>query len=107
MDIEFKINKFNVGFSYRYYSKMQNIDNALQDIEVLTGGIQFIDDIKGVQYWKTHNGFHIFDARISYKFKKSQKLSLVCNNIFNIDYSLRPLKSVSPRTIALQYVLTF
>ncbi len=107
VDIEFKINKFNVGFSYRYYSKMQNIDNALQDIEVLTGGIQFIDDIKGVQYWKTHNGFHIFDARISYKFKKSQKLSLVCNNIFNIDYSLRPLKIESPRTIALQYVLTF
>jgi len=107
VDIEFKINKFNVGFSYRYYSKMQNIDNALQDIEVLTGGIQFIDDIKGVQYWKTHNGFHIFDARISYKFKKSQKLSLVCNNIFNIDYSLRPLKIESPRTTALQYVLTF
>ena len=111
-DIEFKIYKFNIGVSYRYYSKMQNIDKALEEIEELTavdndGPVQFLDDIKGVNYWKTHNGFNIFDARVSYHFNKKMKLSLVCNNIFNVDYSLRPLKIESPRTTALQYVLTF
>ncbi len=111
-DIEFKIYKFNVGVSYRYYSKMQNIDKALEDIETLTASdndapVQFLDDIKATHYWKTHNGFNIFDARISYRVNEKMKLSIVCNNIFNIDYSLRPLKIESPRTTALQYVLTF
>ncbi len=106
-DLEFKIKKFNLGFSYRYYSKMQNIDKALEDIETLTSAVPFIDDIKGVQYWKTHYYSVIFDARVSYRFNKKMKLSLVCNNVFNVDYSLRPLKIESPRTTALQYVLTF
>ena len=38
---------------------------------------------------------------------KKQKLSVVCNNIFNSMYSLRPLKIESPRNTAIQYVLTF
>ncbi|HLC83105.1 MAG TPA: TonB-dependent receptor [Bacteroidia bacterium] len=106
-DLEFKIKKFNIGFSYRYYSKMQNIDKALEDIETLTAGVTFVDDIKGVHYWKSHYYSVIFDARISYRFNKKMRLSLVCNNIFNVDYSLRPLKIESPRTTALQYVLSF
>ena len=106
-DLEFKIKKFNIGVSYRYYSKMQNIDKALEDIETLTSSVTFIDDIKGVRYWKYHYYSVIFDARVSYRFNKKMRLSLVCNNVFNVDYSLRPLKIESPRTTALQYVLTF
>ncbi|CAN5537204.1 hypothetical protein BH10BAC1_BH10BAC1_01130 [soil metagenome] len=111
-DIEFKIYKFNVGFSYRYYSKMQNIDKALEDIETLTASdndapVQFLDDIKATHYWKTHYGYSLFDARIGYHINDKMKLSLVCNNIFNVAYSLRPLKIESPRTTAVQYVLTF
>ena len=106
-DIEFKIKKFNVGFSYRYYSKMKNIDKALEDIETLTSSVTFIDDIRGVRYWKYHYYSVIFDARVSYRMNERMKLSLVCNNVFNVDYSLRPLKIESPRTTALQYVLTF
>ncbi len=106
-DFEFKIKKFNLGFSYRYYSKMQNIDKALEDIETLTAGVTFVDDIKGVHYWKSHYYSVIFDARVAYCFNKKMRLSLVCNNVFNVDYSLRPLKIESPRTTALQYVLTF
>ena len=106
-DVEFRIYKFGLGFSYKYYSKMQNIDKAFEELEELTQALTFVDDLKAIDYWKTHNGFHIFDARISYTFKKSQTLSLICSNIFNVDYSLRPMKIESPRTIALQYVLTF
>jgi len=106
-DVEFRIYKFGLGFSYKYYSKMQNIDKAFEELEELTQALTFVDDLKAIDYWNSHDGFHIFDARISYKFKKSQKLSLICSNIFNVDYSLRPMKIESPRTIALQYVLTF
>lgn len=106
-DVEFRIYKFGIGFSYRYYSKMQNIDKAFQDLEELTQALTFVDDLKAINYWKTHEGFNVFDARINYQINKKQKLSLICNNIFNVDYSLRPMKIESPRTTALQYVLTF
>lgn len=50
---------------------------------------------------------YVSAARVNYQISKKQKLSLICNNIFNVDYSLRPMKIESPRTTALQYVLTF
>ena len=106
-DIEFKIYKFSVGFSYRYYSKMQNIDRAFGDIEQLTSSSPYLTPIKGVNFWKTHDGTNVYDARLAYKISEKQKLSIVCNNLFNLSYSLRPLKVESPRTTALQYVLTF
>ncbi|MBN8695503.1 MAG: TonB-dependent receptor [Bacteroidetes bacterium] len=108
VDIEFKLfTKLGIGFSYRYYSRMQNIDKAFTEIEQLTHDASpYLAEIKAVDYWKTHDGFHIFDARASFQMNEKQKLSLICNNLLNTDYSLRPLKIESPRTIALQYVLT-
>ncbi len=107
-DIEFKIYRFSFGVSNKYYSKMQNIDRAFHDVEVLTDGFYpHIDRIKGVKYWETHLFISVWDARLSYKITEKQKLSLVCNNLLNETYSLRPLKIESPRTTALQYVLTF
>jgi len=106
-DIEFRIYKMGIGFSYRYYSKMQNIDKAFEDLEELTEALTFVDDLKAIDYWKSHYGYHVFDARLSYQASKKQKISLVCSNVFNVDYSLRPMKIEAPRTTALQYVLTF
>ncbi|MCW3083584.1 MAG: TonB-dependent receptor plug [Bacteroidetes bacterium] len=106
-DVEFKVYRFTFGVSYKYYSRMQNIDKAFEDVEQLTAALDFIDDIKVVNYWKTHNGYSLFDARIGYNINKKSKIAIVCNNVFNVDYSLRPLKIESPRTIALQYVCTF
>ncbi len=106
-DIEFKIYKLGFGFSYRGYSKMNNIDKAFADVELLTSDSPYFDQIKAVNYWKTHTWIQIFDARISFNIDKKQKLSLVCNNFFNTAYSLRPLKIESPRATSLQYVLTF
>jgi outer membrane receptor protein involved in Fe transport len=108
LDIEVKIYRFNVGVSNKYYTKMQNVDKAFSDVEILTDGFYpNVERIKGVRYWQTHLDISIWDARISYNFDKKQKVSIVCNNIFNEQYSLRPLKIESPRTAAVQYVLTF
>jgi len=106
-DIEIKIYRFGIGCSYRYYSKMQNIDKAFEDIETLTAALPFVDDIKALDYWKSHYGFHIWDARLSCQITERQKVSVICNNLLNVDYSLRPMKIESPRTTAIQYVLTF
>lgn len=106
-DIEFKIFRFGLGFSYRGYSKMNNIDRAFQDVEVLTSSGPYFNQIKAVNYWRTHTWIQIFDARISYSISKKQKVSIVCNNLLNTAYSLRPLKIEAPRTTSIQYVLTF
>jgi hypothetical protein len=67
----------------------------------------FFDEIKGVAFWQNHLNIQIWDARLSYNVDKKQKVSIVCNNVFNVQYSLRPLKIESPRSAAVQYVLTF
>ncbi len=107
-DLEIRVYKFALGVSYRYYSKMQNIDKAFEGLETLTDGFsQYVEKIKGVNFWKTHNNIQVVDARVSYQITSKQKLSVVCNNVFNESYSLRPLKIEPPRNTALQYVLTF
>jgi len=106
-DIEVRIYKVSIGASYRYYSKMANIDNAFQEIENDTKSIKGLPQIVVVDYWKSHNGFNIFDARVAYKLNEKQKISVVGNNIFNVAYFLRPLKIEPPRSVAVQYVYTF
>ena len=90
---------------------MENIDKAFSDIENFTGTLHAVypqfDAISIVNYWQTHKYFNVFDARVSYRFNDKNKVSLVCNNIFNAAYFLRPLKMEPPRSLALQYVYTF
>ncbi len=109
-DVEFKIFKFTVGGSYRYYSKMANIDTAFAEIEKLTAvlaqnnwGLPF----KITNFWNTNKGFNIFDARVSFKITSTQKISIVCNNVTNKAYMLRPMKIEPPRTTMIQYLLEF
>jgi iron complex outermembrane receptor protein len=104
-DMEFKIYRFTVGGSYRYYSKMENIDRAFSDLEILTNN-PFMSPIKIVNYWRGHSGFDIFDLRMGYRFGNN-KVSLICNNATNVAYMLRPMKVEAPRTTTIQYVLEF
>jgi outer membrane receptor protein involved in Fe transport len=106
-DIEFKIFKFNVGASYRYYSKMQNIDKAFEQLQDTLTKNPFFTQIKVLNFWNTHNGFNVFDARLSYKINAKQKISFICNNVFNVTYMLRPMKLEAPRTTTIQYVYEF
>lgn len=106
-DIEFKIFRLGVGFSWRYYSQMQNIDKAFEGIEQLThDGAPYFAEIKAVKYWKGHPYISVFDARVSYNINSRHKVSVVCNNLLNVAYSLRPMKIEAPRTTSIQYVFT-
>lgn len=106
-DVEARIYNWAVGISYRYYSKMSNIDKAFEDIETLTSAIPYLAQIKAVSYWQTNHDFHIVDARISYKMGNKHKIAVIGNNLFNVAYFLRPMKIESPRTIAVQYSVNF
>jgi iron complex outermembrane receptor protein len=106
-DIEYYTNKFSVGYSIKYFSKIVNLDKAIADFEratTSTGGT--VQPILYMDYFNKHNhGNFVMDIRISYEFAKKHKFSIISNNILNRWYSLRPLKAEEMRTIMLQYVL--
>lgn len=99
VDIQLTYKRFSIGGSWRYYSFVQNIDKTFYLFEYLMkSGLK--------KYREDHDkGTHIIDARIGVDITKYLKLSFVANNVFNISYSLRPLKIESPRTFALRLAL--
>ena len=97
-DIEVDYKKSGIGFTFHYYSYMQNIDNTFYQLEqsgVLPSGI--------IEWRQAHsNGTWVYDARATHKFGKYYKASLIVNNLFNLEYSLRPLKIEPMRTIGIE-----
>ena len=103
-DVEFSYKGFAVGVSFKYFSKLVNLDGAVQDFEDYTLSTGTMQPIQYMNYYNTRNTGHpIFDARISYAINDMHKISLVSANLFNRAYSLRPLKAEAPRTVMLQY----
>ncbi len=98
MDAEVTYKLFTAGISERYYSFMKNIDKTFYDLDhagALPTGI--------ISYREDHNkGTWVTDARVSYTLAKHYKVALVVNNLFNAEYSLRPVKADPMRTIAIQ-----
>jgi outer membrane receptor protein involved in Fe transport len=100
LDAEVVWKKWNLGFSYRYNSFMENIDNAflaLDNIIFKTGLKEFRDQQRG--------GTHVMDARIGFSITPQSRLSLIVNNLTNLSYSLRPLFADPPRFFLIQYAL--
>ncbi|MBW7868667.1 MAG: TonB-dependent receptor [Brumimicrobium sp.] len=94
---------FSVGVSAKYFSRMENMDQVIEEFENATSG-PFIQNIRYMDYFKSHQkGVWIFDARVSYGINDHHKVAVIGANILNKSYSLRPLKVESPMTLMLQY----
>jgi len=107
-DIEFSVKNFATGLSFKYFSRIENLDLAIKKFEDATnqsgGTTQPIDYM---DYFNNHNnGNFIFDFRVSQIIKDKHKLSLIIDNLLNHWYSLRPLKAEQMRKVMLQYTLT-
>ncbi|MFA4863058.1 MAG: TonB-dependent receptor [Bacteroidales bacterium] len=106
-DIELNVHSFSIGFSAKYFSKIENLDKAIADFEdytIKTGGST--QAILYMHYYETNNtGKWIFDLRASYKISEHHEVSLISNNFLNSIYSLRPLKAEPLRSVMVQYVL--
>jgi iron complex outermembrane receptor protein len=106
-DIDLEIYSFSVGFSAKYFSRIENLDKAIEEFEnttLLAGGT--IQPILYMDYFYNNNdGKWIFDIRASYSFNDHHQISLLSNNFLNNIYSLRPLKAEAMRNIMVQYVL--
>ena len=56
-------------------------------------------------YHKT--GDVVYDARASYQFTPTTKLSLIVNNVFDVIYMQRPADMQPPRTFMVQMTVAF
>ncbi|MDC0644224.1 TonB-dependent receptor [Crocinitomicaceae bacterium] len=96
--------KFSIGASAKYFSKIVNMDAVIKDFEETTQSYWFLQNLQYMDFYNSHRfGNWIFDTRISFNFNESHKLALIGTNILNRTYSLRPLKIEPPRTITVQY----
>jgi len=106
-DIEFSIFNFSVGLGLKYFSKIENLDKAIEDFEdatIKSGGS--LQPVLYMDYFNNHNnGNLIWDARLSYQFSEKHKIAIIGKNITNKTYSLRPLKAEEMQSIVLQYTL--
>lgn len=107
-DVEFNIiNKVSIGFSVKYFSKIENMDGVIEEFEKATSG-PFVQSIRYMDYFEAHRfGNVIVDARIAYNINDSHKIAVIGSNILNRSYSLRPLKIEPPRSFMIQYTLKF
>lgn len=119
MDLEFVFYKhFAAGVTMSYYSPMKNVDKFLFEYDAENpdlpelrrnilrnmGNLPFSGFYN--YYQNNQKGSLVFDAHISYNFNKTT-LSFIVKNIFNKEYSLRPLYTEPTRTFTLQLSCKF
>jgi outer membrane receptor protein involved in Fe transport len=99
-DVSLRQAHWHIGFSSRYNSHMQNIDNAFEKLE-----FYFPKDFNpGIIQWRESHqkGDWIFDARAGLNWNR-QQLTISVNNLTNRLYAIRPLAIESTRLINIQY----
>ncbi|MBL4586303.1 MAG: TonB-dependent receptor, partial [Flavobacteriales bacterium] len=126
LDMEFTYKKWSVGYTFRYYSYMRNIDKILYALDSSvkndngpdsfdTGIIEYRGDTE-FDDWESgstarysisgkRKGNYVMDARISYQVSGWLKAAFIVNNLLNNEYSLRPLKMEQPRTASIQFTV--
>jgi outer membrane receptor protein involved in Fe transport len=109
MDAEYRWKGLFMGASFRYFSRMENVDQAIFDFEDFTSQIGggFPPVLYSDYFFNNNNGQPIFDTRIGITIAEKHRVSLISNNVFNRTYSLRPLKADPMRSILIQYVGDF
>lgn len=126
LDIEFSYRKWSLGYTFRYYSYMKNVDRVLYTMDSSVKGefgpdsfdsgiieyrgdteLQDWDDPSAPRYVISdkHAGNYVMDARISYQVNGWLKAAFIVNNFLNNEYSLRPLKMEQPRTASIQFTV--
>ncbi len=95
LDAEYAWKKFTFGGSVNYNSKMEAID-AIFEVEI-------IEPFKAVKHFRqNHGAFTVVDLRSSYQLTKNLRASVLCGNLLNEEYSLRPALLEGPRNFTLR-----
>jgi len=100
-DVQFSYGRYQLGYSLKYNSAMQNIDAAFVQLP-LTAFIQGVKDGRNANA----NGNTLMDIRASYQISNKLKLSLVVNNLLNVEVMTRPADLRPPRLTLVQFNYT-
>lgn len=108
-DIQFDLKPFSIGFSSRYQSKIENIDNRFVRPLFDELGNGFDTDaaptiLPGLKqnFDQFQKNVWVHDLRISVQITPSVKLSYICNNFTNVEYQARPGDMRAPTLHVLQ-----
>jgi outer membrane receptor protein involved in Fe transport len=101
LDVEANYKKYSLGASTRMQSQVQNIDKTFLTLD--EGANPLLPT--GINSWMENNTYPvwIFDVRASYKMGERHKVALICSNLFNQVYAMRPLTIEAPRLTMIQY----
>ncbi len=106
-DIQIKYLKLMFGFSGRYNSFMENIDNSFENgVNTILGNTSILPGLKSYRE-RNSNGDIVFDARIGYELNKIFQFHFIINNIFNREYMTRPGDIQAPRQFVFRIQAKF
>jgi outer membrane receptor for ferrienterochelin and colicins len=98
-DVQIDYKRWMGGFSLRYNSFMQNIDEIFEGplIDVLLPGVGIRESRE-----ETLSGDWVFDLRAGYRLTDALQASLIVNNLTNRVYFPRPAMIAPPRMLMVQ-----
>jgi outer membrane receptor protein involved in Fe transport len=106
-DAEYNVGRFSLGTSVQYNSFMQAIDELFEGY-IRINGFALPDAFAPTEFLavrnfrKTHKGQTVVDLRASFNLTKSLKISALCGNLLNEEYSVRPALLDAPRNYTLR-----
>jgi len=97
LDIQTEWRRLQVGLETFYASNMEAIDAVFN---------QIVPGLRGFRE-KHDQGYTLFNFRTAYRFSDHYRLSLILNNAFNIEYSVRPGLLDAPRNLTMRFDVEF
>jgi iron complex outermembrane receptor protein len=112
-DIQFDYKFVSIGFSTRYQSYMENIDQRFvqslfhEDTNVNWDAVDATYILPGMPKYreKDKKGSWVHDLRIGFQVSKAVKLSYIVNNVANEEYATRPGDVRPPRLHTIQIMV--
>ena len=116
--VDFQWKRINVGANFAWKSKILAVDYLMMDERPkmqkdLMDYVRLIafGESKGetlATYWNKHNtDYATVDFRFGVKATKEVSFQFMVNNLFNKEYSYRPMAVAAPRTFVLKMDVTF
>jgi len=116
-DIQLAYKSFSLGWSTRYSSFMENIDNRFEKpliYDILNPNTSFYYSsflyiLPGLKEYRAANnkGNWTNDLRVGYELNKHLKLAFLINNVLNTEFMSRPGYLEPPRTFIVQAAIKF
>lgn len=101
-DVESTFKQFRIGVTCNYNSFMEAVDAAFVDPIIPAINLYIIEGLQ--EFRDAHDsGDYVVDVRMAYSMKNNNEISLICANLLNRTYSLRPAMMEAPRNITIKY----